>query len=148
MPIATYTDVDGTDSHTFLVEEDGTGTFPSFMSYAANVLTIAPNINTQMGTYNIRVQITDDNSVNDLVNGVLTQFDIFVVTIIPLNHPCTIDASTTTLTGYYFLMDEVGKKIPLPPPGMYSDPDPGDVLTWSFASSLGNSMDLPYVSRG
>ena len=141
LPMSTHSDIDGTDTLTFYAEEVGTGTFPTFMTYAANVLTIAPNSNDQMGVYNIIVSVTDDNSVTDLVNGVLSHVDTFTITITPLNHPCNIDTSTTVLTGYYFLMDEIGKKIPLPPPSMYGDPDTLDSHVWSFASAGGLDMD-------
>ena len=139
--MSTYSDIDGTDSLVFIAEELGTGTFPTFMSYASDVLTISPNANGQMGTYVIFLSVQDDNSVGDLVNGVLSHVDSFVVTITPLNHPCDIDTSTTVLSGYYFLMDEIGKKIPLPPASMYGDPDALDSHEWSFASAGGKDMD-------
>ena len=94
-----------------------------------------------MGTYVIRVSVVDNNSVGDAVNGVLSHVDTFVITITPLNHPCAIDTSTTVLSGYYFLMDETDKKIPLPPATMYGDPDLLDSHTWSFASSGGKDMN-------
>ena len=55
-----------------------------------------------MGTYNIKFSVEDNNSVEDLVNNILDDSDIFSLTILPLNHPCKISPYPIRLDGYKF----------------------------------------------
>ena len=88
--MSTYTDVDGGDSHTYTVVEQGTGTLPGFMTLSGYTLTVTPNLNTYSGTYDIEVKVVDSNSMLDAA-GTKQDSDVFRITVIAVNDPPVFD---------------------------------------------------------
>jgi len=65
------------------------------------ILSIDPYDNQFAGTWMIEVKVEDDNSEND-TDGNKFVVQTFQIIVLALNHPCTLDNTGITTTGFSY----------------------------------------------
>jgi len=135
--ISDISDVDPSDTHIFTVTWLGNASLPYFMTLTSLTLVISPDDNDYKGTYTIQVSVVDDNSVTDAA-GVKTVVDTFVITLLPLNHVCSLNTVGITTTGFRYIL---GADQAIDLPTSYSDEDTNDSHRWEFYTGSGTSLN-------